>query len=385
MASHRRPKPVGRTRTSILTAAAATAVALSAQGAAHADPAPTIDQVKAQVDDLNNQAEQATQQFDGAQAKQQQLQQQVTDLQDQVARQQDQVTNLQAGLASVAADQYASNGISPTVQMMLSSSPDNFLNQASSINQLNSTQAETLKELKSEETTLAQSKTDAQNKLADLDATTQQLKTAKEQVQAKLTQAQNLLNSLTEQQRQQIAQQEAQAAAQAKAAADAAAAQAKATAQANAQAAASRDSSRTNLGSSSGGGGSTSTSTPAPPVTGSSAGAAALAAAETKLGATYVYGAAGPSTFDCSGLMQWAYAQVGVSLPRTSQEQATAGTNIGTDISKAQPGDLIVWFSDMHHIGMYAGGGQAIHAPHTGAVVSFVSATAMPIAAIIHV
>ncbi|MFE0461124.1 NlpC/P60 family protein [Kitasatospora sp. NPDC058965] len=358
MASHRRPKPVGRTRASILTAAAATAVALSTQGAAHADPAPTLDQVKAQVDDLNGQAEAASQAYEGAQAKQQTLQKQVGDLQDQVARQQDQVTTLQYGLASVAADQYANGGISPTVQLMLNSHPDTFLTQAGSLNELNSSQTSSLKELQGEQRKLDQDKAEAQGKLAELDATTNQLKAAKDDVQAKLKKAQDLLNSLTEQQKQAIAAQEA------KAAADAQAAAAKAAAPSQT---ASRDTTRPDLSA----------------VPAGSHAQAAIAAAVSKLGSPYVYGATGPGTFDCSGLTQWAYAQAGVSLPRTSQEQASAGTNVGTNIANAQPGDLIVYFEDMHHVAIYVGGGQIIHAPHTGAVVRYESATVMPIAAIV--
>jgi cell wall-associated NlpC family hydrolase len=362
VASHRRPKPVGRTRASILTAAAATAVALSAQGAAHADPAPTLDQVRTQVDDLNGQAEAASQAYEGAQAKQQTLQKQVGDLQDQVARQQEQVTNLQYGLAAVAADQYASGGISPTVQLMLNSHPDSFLTQAGSLNELNSTQTSTLKQLQGEQRKLDQDKAEAQGKLAELDATTQQLKATKDDAQAKLKKAQDLLNSLTEQQKQAIAAQEA------KAAADAQAAAAKAGAAQSAPAA-SRGTTRTDLTS--------------VPVAAGSHAQAAIAAAVSKLGSPYVYGATGPGTFDCSGLTQWAYAQAGVSLPRTSQEQASAGTNVGTDIANAQPGDLLVFFGDMHHVGLYVGGGQMIHAPHTGSVVRYESATVMPITAIV--
>jgi cell wall-associated NlpC family hydrolase len=116
----------------------------------------------------------------------------------------------------------------------------------------------------------------------------------------------------------------------------------------------------------------------------SSYAAAAIAAAESKLGVAYVYGAAGPDNFDCSGLMQWSYAQAGVSLPRTSQEQENAGTNVGTNIANAQPGDLII-YEGGGHVGMYVGNGQMIHAPHTGAVVRYESATAMSIVAIVRV
>ncbi|MDH6110054.1 cell wall-associated NlpC family hydrolase [Kitasatospora sp. MAP12-15] len=362
MASHRRPKPTGRTRASILTAAAATAMALASQTGAHADPAPTLDQVKSQVDALNTQAEAATQQLDGAQEKQQQLTTQVGQLQDQVARQQDQVTTLQGGLAEVAADQYASGGISPTVQLMLSAKPDSFLTQAGSLNQMNSTQSETLKQLQQEQQKLDQDKAEAQSKLADLASTTQTLQAAKTDVQAKLAKAQALLNTLTAQQRQQMAD------AEAKASADAAAKSAASIAAITGQAA-SRSSSRTDLS--------------APNTAGANPhAAAAIEAAVSRLGDAYVYGATGPNTFDCSGLTQWAYAQAGVSLPRTSQEQESAGTNEGTNLANAQLGDLIIFYGG-DHVGIYVGGGNVIHAPHTGSVVRYEAASSMPITAIV--
>lgn len=89
--------------------------------------------------------------------------------------------------------------------------------------------------------------------------------------------------------------------------------------------------------------------------------AAAIAAARSALGMPYIWGATGPSGFDCSGLMQWSYAQAGVHLPRTSQEQRYAGRQI--PLSQARPGDLVVYRSDASHVAMYMGNGQVIHAP----------------------
>ncbi|MFE6746085.1 NlpC/P60 family protein [Kitasatospora purpeofusca] len=381
MASHRRPKPAGRTRVSIVTGLAAAAVALSAQSGAHADPAPTKDQVKEQVDQLNEQAEVATEKYNGAQAKQQELQKQVAELQDKVARQQAVVTEAQGGLSEIAGEQYRTGGISQTVQLMLSSSPDNFLSQADALNQAGSTQSGALKELQDQQRRLDQDRTETQAKLGELESTTQQLKTSKDEVQGKLAKAQQLLNTLTEQERQALRAAEEKAAAEAKAKADAAKAEAAKAAKAKADAErATRDTTRPDL----------SASTPAPaaakpaaPAANGSRAAAAIAAAESKLGAPYVYGATGPNSFDCSGLTGWAYAQAGVSLPRTSQEQANAGTRIGSDISQAQPGDLVIFYGDRHHVGIYVGGGQVIHAPKPGASVRYESASNMPVNTIV--
>ncbi|MGW5822624.1 C40 family peptidase, partial [Streptomyces noursei] len=106
-------------------------------------------------------------------------------------------------------------------------------------------------------------------------------------------------------------------------------------------------------------------------------GAAALSAAQSKIGSPYVWGATGPSSFDCSGLTSWAYAQAGQSLPRTSQEQANAGSRIYSE-SGLKPGDLVLFYGDLHHIGLYAGNGTVLHAPKPGAAVRYESINNMP-------
>ena len=106
----------------------------------------------------------------------------------------------------------------------------------------------------------------------------------------------------------------------------------------------------------------------APPA--SSVGAGAVQAAMSRLGAPYVWGAAGPTTFDCSGLVVWAFAQVHVSLPHYSYAQMAMGSPVSA--ADLQPGDLVFFYGG-GHVGIYIGGGQFIHAPHTGTVVQVTS------------
>jgi cell wall-associated NlpC family hydrolase len=89
-----------------------------------------------------------------------------------------------------------------------------------------------------------------------------------------------------------------------------------------------------------------------------------------ELGKPYVWGAGGPSSFDCSGLVSYVYAQVGVSLPHNAAAQYGYGTPVS--YGDLQAGDL-VFFSGLGHVGIYIGGGQFIHAPHTGDVVKISS------------
>lgn len=98
--------------------------------------------------------------------------------------------------------------------------------------------------------------------------------------------------------------------------------------------------------------------------------AAAIAAARTRLGDPYVWGGTGPTSFDCSGLTQWAYAHAGLTLPRTAAEQW--GTGPHPALGDLQPGDLLFWATDVHdpatihHVTLYLGRGLMIAAPHTG-------------------
>ena len=114
------------------------------------------------------------------------------------------------------------------------------------------------------------------------------------------------------------------------------------------------------------------TPVPAAPIAAPSRGAAttALAAAQSKIGARYVWGAEGPNAFDFSGLVQWAFKQAGVNLPRTSRAQATVGTPVAK--SDLRPGDLVFFYRPIRHVGIYMGDGKVLNASSkkTGVKVS---------------
>ena len=120
--------------------------------------------------------------------------------------------------------------------------------------------------------------------------------------------------------------------------------------------------------SSSSGGSSGGSSIPLPPGSGSAAGAAS--AAMSKLGSPYVWAAAGPDTFDCSGLVMWAFAQVGRSMPHSTYVYAGMGVDVPLD--QLQVGDLVFGSGD-GHMGIYVGGNSFVHAPRSGDVVKVTS------------
>ncbi|UJV44181.1 hypothetical protein CVT30_34035 [Streptomyces sp. AMCC400023] len=314
----------------VLTSAAAAAVALTSQ-AANAAPAekPSKDDVQAKVHKLYEDAGRATDKLNGAEEKQEKLEKEISTIQDNVAKGQEELNELREGIGLAASAQYRSGGIDSSIQLFLSADPDDYLDKAATLDQLTSQQVEALKKIQEKQRALAQQRQEATEKLEDLAETRETLADKKKEVQGKLAAAQKLLNTLTAEEKAALDEQETRA---------------------------SRDAGeRVELGD----------EAPA-----SSYGAAALAAADTQVGKPYVSGGSGPNSYDCSGLTQWAYAQAGVSITRTTYTQQNDGTKIGRD--QLKPGDL-VFFNDLGHVGLYAGNGMVLHAPYPGKVVRYES------------
>ncbi|MFD2420906.1 C40 family peptidase [Amycolatopsis pigmentata] len=111
-------------------------------------------------------------------------------------------------------------------------------------------------------------------------------------------------------------------------------------------------------------------------VTGNSIGVQALRFALTQQGKPYVWGATGPNAYDCSGLVQWAYKQVGVNLPRVAAAQSLVGRPVAQ--ADLQPGDLVFFYTPVSHVGIYVGGGNVLNAPTAGQNVKISAMKWMP-------
>ncbi|AQT72133.1 MULTISPECIES: C40 family peptidase [Streptomyces] len=334
MASHRRPKQPTRARVTVLTSVAAAAVALTAQSASAAPAKPSKDEVKSQVDALYEEAEQATEKFNGAKERQATLEKEIGQIQDQVARGQSELNDLRSALGSMASAQYRSGGIDPSLALLLSADPDGYLDKASTLEHLSGKQVEAVQKIQAKQRTLAQQRQEASGKLADLDATRKELAEKKKVSSEKLAAAQAILNTLTAQERAALKDEETRAS--------------RAAGQ------------RVDLGD----------------VKASGRAGAALAAAKTKVGSAYISGHEGPNSFDCSGLTQWAYKQAGVNISRVTYTQANDGTRISR--SQLQPGDLVFFYGDLHHVGLYAGNNMTLHASNPRGGVKYESMDNMP-------
>ncbi|PJN27089.1 NlpC/P60 family protein [Kitasatospora sp. CB02891] len=350
MSVHRRPPLPGvqRLARALALTAAATGVlhlGVAPAGAAPTDPPDRAD-VKAQVDQLYEEAEQANEKYNAAQEQQRRLQREAGALQSQVAAGQDDLNRLRGDLGAVVAAQYRTQGLDPTLRLMLDQDPASYLAGARALGQATERQNETLRELHERQRRLDQRRQEATAKLDELEQARQRLAAAKDEVHSRLARAQRLLGGLSAAERVRLADDDAR----------------------DAQDRATRGTDRLDLGD-------------LPPA--SDRAAAALNAAVSKIGSPYVYGSTGPTTFDCSGLMYWAWRQAGVTLPRTSQGQASAGRRVS--LAEARPGDLVIFFKDRHHVGMYAGGGVVVHAPHPGARVRYESVSAMPVNSVVRV
>ncbi|MFE2284992.1 NlpC/P60 family protein [Streptomyces sp. NPDC059443] len=334
MASHRRPKQPTRMRVTVLTATAAAAVALTSQAANAAPAQPSKDEVKSKVDALYEESEQATEKFNSAKERQDKLEKEIGQLQDDAARGQQELNALRGTLGSMASAQYRTGGIDPSLALFLSADPDSYLDKASTLEQLSGKQVDAVEKIQAKQRSLAQQRQEAAGKLSDLDATRKELAAKKKDSSDKLAEAQALLNTLTAQERSQIKDEETRAS---RGAGD-----------------------RVDLGN----------------VKASGRAGAALAAAQTRLGDAYISGHTGPDSFDCSGLTQWAYAQAGVSISRVTFTQVNDGTRIGK--SQLQPGDLVFFYDDLHHVGLYAGNGMVLHASNPRGGVKYEAMGNMP-------
>lgn len=270
------------------------------------------------------------------------------------------VAQLRQGLGQLALVNFQSAGVSTTTQLVTSPSDDSFLTKLAVVQNVTARSNGQLQELQASEAQLAAAQAQAKQSRDQIASLTRGQADLVKQYDAKEKAAQQLLDTLNAQERDRLAKLQAQQNQAQFNQVEAATAQAATTT--------SRSLTRTDASTQT-------TTTPAVPASGRASVAIAFALAQ--VGKAYVYGATGPSAYDCSGLMQAAWAAAGVSLPRTSQAQYGAGTHVS--LSALEPGDLVFYYSGISHVAMYIGGGQIVQAANPGAGIIVSSVTSMPV------
>ncbi|NBE53444.1 C40 family peptidase [Streptomyces boluensis] len=390
MASHRKPRSrSGLMRTSQavgITTAALTSVALLSQtaGAAPAEPKPSLEEVQKKVDDLYRQAGVATQKYNAAKESADQQRGEVDGLLDQVAKRTDKLNDARRELGSLAAAQYRNGSTSETASLLLADDPQQMFDQRQLMSRLGDRQQRAVEDYESLQREANDKRGEAQKSLETLTESQSELRDSKKAVQAKLSEARELLSKLTAEEKARLAEIERRKEAAAKRKAEELARQqAEEERRREAEEAARQEQedqeSGTGDGSDSGsdsgtgsGSGDTSYAAKAEKV---------IAFAEAQIGKPYVWGAVGPDSYDCSGLTQDAWKTAGISLPRTTWDQVKVGTTVKT--ADAEPGDLVFFYDDISHVGIYIGGGKMIHAPKPGANVRTESIYYMPIHSVV--
>ncbi|MFE0514654.1 NlpC/P60 family protein [Streptomyces sp. NPDC058964] len=369
MASHRKSRPasalVSGIRTPAIATAALTSVALLSQTAdatPSADGRPSVEEVEKKVDDLYRQAESATEKYNAAKEKAGKQRKNVDTLLDDVARRTDKLNKAREELGTFAAAQYRTGAAAPdTATFLLADSPQDYFDQSQLMGRMTSRQKGAVDDYITEQSATMKKRQEAAKSLQTLTESQDELKTAKATVQKKLASARRLLSDLTAQEKARLAaiekqkQEEAARRAAELAKKQAAAEAAKEAAAASSSGSAGSSGSSTSTGST-GSTGSTSDSSYATKAE------KAIAFARAQIGKPYVWGATGPGSYDCSGLTQAAWKAAGVNLPRTTYDQVNAGTTVS--LGNARPGDLIFFYDDISHVGIYICHFLIIHSPN---------------------
>lgn len=361
------------------TAALASVTLLSTQtaNAARVEPKPSIEEVQKKVDELYRQAGSETQRYNQAKEAAGEKRREVEQMLDDAAKRTDKLNESRRALGNYAAAQYRTGAVTPTAALLFADSPESYFDQTQLMDRMTDRQRSTIADYETERAAAAKQRAEATRKLEALTLSQKALRTSKQEVQSKLAEARELLSKLTAEEKARLAAIEREKEKEARRRAEA-----KAKEEAEARARAEAEAERQEQD------GGTGTGTGTDPSTGTGTGSSGdstyaakaekvLAFARAQIGKPYVWGATGPSSYDCSGLTQDAWKEAGVDLPRTTWDQVNVGQRVET--KDLLPGDLVFFYDDISHVGIYIGDGKMIHAPKPGTNVREESIYYMPI------
>jgi len=299
-----------------------------------AHSAQTLAQVQAQVNRLEEEATTAAEGAQEAKVKLAALTRSLAGIQAQAAIQGKTVDAISKTLGAIAVNQYKSGTLSQSLELLFSTDPALYLSSAGSLEAITRRKSTQLRKFQSAEQALNATSLTVSDRLAQVKVLQKKLAERSALATAKLAQAEQLLSKLKKEDRERLA----------KLAED----------QENADQASSLAAAKSAAG-----------------VSGRSG--IALKYALQQIGDRYVFGAAGLTTWDCSGLTMRAFQSAGVSLPHSSAAQSRMGKSI--PFGQKKPGDLLFFGRPVSHVGIYLGGGRMVHAPRSGSRVKVADAS----------
>ncbi|WP_434591495.1 NlpC/P60 family protein [Streptomyces sp. A5-4] len=333
-----------------LTCALAVLSVLAVPGTAYADPKPPrseqkLQEVRSEIDGLYRKAALATDSFNLAEERADKQSSEIVKLAQEIVKGQNKIDRLKKRVGAEARAQYRGGGLPAEARLMLSGDPQLFLDGAGRFREGQQATKGLLGELSRTQADLKIYTQDATDQWKKLESNRKKKEAAKKEVKKQLAAAEKLESTLEKEEQARLLAMEQEAEQKAQTAwLDSGALKAiggKATA----------------------------------------AGKTAVAYATAQMGKPYVWGAEGPGSFDCSGLTSQAWLAAGRGIPRTSQEQWKQLPRVAT--KDMLPGDLIIYFGDASHVGMYIGDGAIVHAPRPGRDVTIAGAGSMPILGVV--
>ncbi|MFE2377006.1 NlpC/P60 family protein [Streptomyces sp. NPDC059398] len=312
----------------------------------------SIEQIRTELDGLYRQAEVATEAYDGANEKATKQAKRLASLQKELAHSKDRVESLHDLAGEAARTQYRGGYLGSTgLQLLLGDHADRALDDAAQSSQAMQSLVNASEAQKTAGEDLDARTEAAEKELRELKRTRADKAKSKTEIEKKIAEAERIESGLAKGEARKLAQLEKQR----------------------------EDAAKSKWpGSGQSGGPSGGNSPGGTKVSGAAGKAVAFAMAQ--IGKPYVWGAVGPSSYDCSGLTSAAWAAAGHPIPRTSQAQWAGLTRVS--LSSARPGDLIIYYNATH-VGMYIGGGQVVHAPRPGRSITTAPAASMPILGVV--
>ncbi|MFF3330253.1 NlpC/P60 family protein [Streptomyces sp. NPDC002888] len=333
---------------------------LGAPGTAFASPSPTpsptattpapkpgkdLEAVREKLDALYHDAAVATDAYNAAEEKAEKQSAEIVELARKIVKGRERLDELKDHAGAAARSQYRTGGLPDEAQLMLSDNPQAFLDGAGRVQQGQRATKGLLAELTRTQQDLEQYSSDASAQWQKLESNRKTKAEAQKKIEKQISAAEKLESQLEKKEKERLAELEKEAADKAQTAwLDSGAleeVEGKATEQ----------------------------------------GKKAVKFATAQIGKPYVWGAEGPDSYDCSGLTSQAWAAAGQGIPRTSQEQWRQLRHV--DVKDMLPGDLIIYFDDASHVGMYIGDGAMIHAPRPGRTVTVAGAGSMSILGVV--